>query len=342
MLFMIYNQIERTTHISQLYNSYNSHNSLLPSKSPSIYLVTCQGSIREGMEVINKIMSPCKQNKASEPCAHWSDEENMVMCRVLTEKKDRGNQSGAGWKCTVWTTVAEALAKEVTPKGPVKDASKCADHWANFHLTFNQFKKNFLEVVHVCDASGMGWDDALKICMATDEVWEPLIKTFSHASYWHRHSFPCYDEMHYLIKGVVATSAGAFHPSETPVSSPVVVPSSPVTLTSELPNQSEPSAVLSDLSTDSIVVPLLGSNDKVNSNDISYKTPVSKKHTHASSPDTPPRPVTSKERLHCLQNETSHSELIGALHQMVAAMSSRPDTPLCCKSAAPRTSLDAL
>ncbi|KAF5354104.1 hypothetical protein D9756_007273 [Leucocoprinus leucothites] len=252
-----------------------------------------------------------KKNKASEPCAHWSDKENM---------------SGAGWKCTVWTTVAEVLAKEVTPKGPVKDASKCADHWANF-------KKNFLEVVHVRDALGMGWDDALKICTATDEVWEPLIKTFSRASYWHRHSFPCYDEMHYLIKGVVATGAGAFHPSETPVSSPVVVPSSPVTLTSELPDQSKPLAVSSDLSTDSIVVPLLGSNDKVKSNDIPYKTPVSKKHTHASSPDTPPHPVTSKKRSHHLRNETSHSELIGALHQMAAAMSSGPDTPLCRKSA---------
>ena len=47
-----------------------------------------------------------------------------------------------------------------------------------------------------------------------------LVKAHSKAWRWRDTLFPLYDQCEFLIKGVVATGAGAFHPGQTPPSSP--------------------------------------------------------------------------------------------------------------------------
>ena len=47
-----------------------------------------------------------------------------------------------------------------------------------------------------------------------------LLKAYKKADQWHYTPFPLYDQIEYLVKGVIATGAGAFHASESPPSSP--------------------------------------------------------------------------------------------------------------------------
>lgn len=61
----------------------------------------------------------------------WSDAENAIMLKVLTEQKLLGNQSDSGWKGCVWKIVADELVKELGLNGPKKTARKCQDHWSN-------------------------------------------------------------------------------------------------------------------------------------------------------------------------------------------------------------------
>ena len=69
------------------------------------------------------------------------------------------------------------------------------------------------------NASGFGWEDASKRVVATDAVWDTYIKAHKKAAQWRHTPFPLYDETQYLVKGVVATGAGAFHAGETPTPS---------------------------------------------------------------------------------------------------------------------------
>jgi len=143
----------------------------------------------------------------------WSAADDAILVRVLREQKDAGNQSGSGWKKTVWNLVAETLEKEGIPNGPPKSATKCSDHYSNL-------KANFLVVKEIRGASGFGWDEGTMTCVATDEVWDVYIQAHRKAAHWRNTPFPLYDEMSYLVDGVVATGAGAFHAGETPQSSP--------------------------------------------------------------------------------------------------------------------------
>ncbi|KAJ3562714.1 hypothetical protein NP233_g9400 [Leucocoprinus birnbaumii] len=243
--------------------------------------------------------------KVPELRAIWTDTENAVMCHVLVEQKEKGNQSGAGWKWQVWTIVSDTLAQEVMPKGPAKDATKCADHWTNLKKSFNQVER-------VRNASGMGWDNALKICTATEEVWKALIA--------------------YLVHGVVATGAGAFHPGQTPVSSLVLMPSSPAAPADESLDDIVTSST-SDPVTDSSIAADLSGIGLPSSDDVPLKTPISRKQIRAESPDTPLRLTAPKKRNHRLRNDSSHAELVGALNQMAEALNSGPSTPIRRKSA---------
>jgi Myb/SANT-like DNA-binding domain len=73
---------------------------------------------------------PGTDNTMSTRCS-WSASDDAIMVRVLREQKDAGNQSGSGWKKTVWNLVAETLEKEGIPNGPSKTATKCSDHYSN-------------------------------------------------------------------------------------------------------------------------------------------------------------------------------------------------------------------
>jgi len=154
-----------------------------------------------------------KKDKTDSTRCSWSAADDAIVLRVLREQKDAGNQSGSGWKKTVWNLVAETLENEGIPNGPLKTATKCADHYCNL-------KANFLVVKEIRGASGFGWDEGTKTCVATDEVWDVYIQCHKKAAHWRNTPFPLYDEMSYLVDGVVATGAGAFHAGETPRSSP--------------------------------------------------------------------------------------------------------------------------
>lgn len=64
----------------------------------------------------------------------WSDAENAILVKVLTEQKLLGNQADSGWKAIVWKAVADALESSGTAIGPKKTPSKCQDHWINVCL----------------------------------------------------------------------------------------------------------------------------------------------------------------------------------------------------------------
>jgi len=132
--------------------------------------------------------------------------------RILREQKDAGNQSGAGWKAQVWTAVEAALKSKGIIKGAPKTASKSQDRYTNL-------KKQFVEVHALRNASGFGWDDGTKKVQASDSVWEAYLKSHPKAARWRVAPFPLYDEMHYLVNGIVATGADVFHPGQTPAPS---------------------------------------------------------------------------------------------------------------------------
>jgi hypothetical protein len=102
-----------------------------------------------------------------------------------------------------------------------------------------QLKAAFLAVQHLCGLSGFGWDDGLKMVTATEEVWDAYIlvsfifasnlsgiyitagQTHESAKKWQKTPFPLYDDMHYLVAGIVATGAGAFHAGAVPATSQI-------------------------------------------------------------------------------------------------------------------------
>lgn len=69
-------------------------------------------------------------NEASNRCI-WTDADNVVMLKVLSEQKLLGNQADSGWKGIVWKTLSEQLEKEGSGQGPKKTPAKCQDHWNN-------------------------------------------------------------------------------------------------------------------------------------------------------------------------------------------------------------------
>ncbi|KAJ7745907.1 hypothetical protein DFH07DRAFT_711778, partial [Mycena maculata] len=73
-------------------------------------------------------------------------------------------------------------------------------------------KNSYNLVSAIRHASGFGWDDGLKIPTAASDVWDAYITKHPKAARWRRTPFPLYDEILYLVDGVVATGAGAFHP----------------------------------------------------------------------------------------------------------------------------------
>ena len=70
---------------------------------------------------------------ASGGCCIWTDVNDCLMVECLKQKKDSGNQSGAGWKKQVWTAVQEILAEKGSRRGGEKTVVKCSNHWANVH-----------------------------------------------------------------------------------------------------------------------------------------------------------------------------------------------------------------
>ncbi|KAG6874744.1 hypothetical protein C0992_006740 [Termitomyces sp. T32_za158] len=172
------------------------------------------------------------------------------------------------------------------------------------------------------------------------------------AAHWRITPFPCYDKMHYLVFGTVATGAGAFHPGETPVTSPYLLPSSPSGF-SELNENSQAQEVTVLATAELSDLPQSGGHggiltDKVaqeltNSQQVGFilvtmsvkyllsphQTPAPKKRVWADSDSS--RPTTSTKKI-CqgrFNGEGSNSELATALCEVAVAMTGYPETPQC-------------
>ncbi|KIL55164.1 hypothetical protein M378DRAFT_42800, partial [Amanita muscaria Koide BX008] len=112
----------------------------------------------------------------------WTLDDDKILLDVLREQKVAGNQSESGWKPQVWTAVAQAL----------KDRGK----------------EKVDKLQHL---SGFGWDNEKKLVTATEAVWEAYLAAHPKAARWRKTSFPLYDKMYFLVDGIIATGAGAFH-----------------------------------------------------------------------------------------------------------------------------------
>ncbi|KAF9548876.1 hypothetical protein CPC08DRAFT_613949, partial [Agrocybe pediades] len=141
--------------------------------------------------------------KSGEPCCVWTAQDNAIMVEVLKEQKNLGNQSGAGWKSQVWTMIETALLKISQGKGSSKTA-------ANLMQSFSSRNSSFNLAVHALhNASGFGWDGGSNIVTASDSVQDTYLKAHSASEKWKSTSFPLYDDMYFLVNGIVATGDSA-------------------------------------------------------------------------------------------------------------------------------------
>ncbi|KAJ7758440.1 hypothetical protein B0H14DRAFT_2252934, partial [Mycena olivaceomarginata] len=149
--------------------------------------------------------------------AQWRDVDKIKLLDRLRWGKTNGFQADSGWKPQIWAYCAADLAR--TPGGE-KTATKCKDQY--------QIKKNFTEVHVIRNLSGFGWDEGLKLVMATQDVWDRLFELRAHpdSKHWQTTPFPLYDDMLFLVDGIIATGAGAFHTGTPPSQSAAVSQSS--------------------------------------------------------------------------------------------------------------------
>ncbi|KAJ6510774.1 hypothetical protein C8R45DRAFT_965150 [Mycena sanguinolenta] len=145
-------------------------------------------------------MGKPKGPKNGERCT-WTDRCDAVLVEGLRKAKELGYQSDSGWKPVTWTFV-EPLLKD-TPGAP-KTPLKIQDHYGSL-------KAAFLIVQTLRELSGFSWDDGRKMVSATDEVWDAYLKRHPTAKKWRKTPFLLYDDISFLVDGIVATGAGAFH-----------------------------------------------------------------------------------------------------------------------------------
>ncbi|KAJ7825510.1 hypothetical protein B0H14DRAFT_2368928, partial [Mycena olivaceomarginata] len=74
-----------------------------------------------------------------------------------------------------------------------------------------QIKKNFTEVHVNRNLSGFGWDKGLKLVTATQDVWNHLLAAHPDYTCWQTTPFLLYDNMLFLVDGIITTGAGTFH-----------------------------------------------------------------------------------------------------------------------------------
>ncbi|CAK5270799.1 unnamed protein product [Mycena citricolor] len=143
-----------------------------------------------------------KKKKTTGPRCTWSDEDDEKLVQKLRELKDLGFQSDSGWKPGTWISCATVLQGG---RGGEKTPDKVADHYTNIKGDFNRVRT-------IRNQSGFGWDANKQICTASEPVWSAYIARHPKASKWQSTPFPLYEDMLYLVDGIVATGEGAFHP----------------------------------------------------------------------------------------------------------------------------------
>ncbi|KAF9228057.1 hypothetical protein BS17DRAFT_662743, partial [Gyrodon lividus] len=129
--------------------------------------------------------------------AIWTDKDNKTLVAILCIQ-DAGNKAGNGWKPSVWTVAAAKLLVEGSKKGGEKTSTKCSDHWTNL-------KGQFVAVQNLCGFSGFRWDNSTKMVTAHDDVWKKLKETTAKYYCWCKSPFPLYNDILYLVDGIIAT-----------------------------------------------------------------------------------------------------------------------------------------
>ncbi|THU88670.1 hypothetical protein K435DRAFT_679348 [Dendrothele bispora CBS 962.96] len=133
--------------------------------------------------------------KSGESRCVWTDTDDEIMIEELKVQKSKGNQAQSGWKPVAWTAVNDRVNTEGRKKGLPKTAKKTK-------------------------VSGFGWDENKKMVVATDEWWEQHLKKHPSDAKWRTTAFPLYDDMFYLVHGIIATGNDTFHAGGTSEATP--------------------------------------------------------------------------------------------------------------------------
>ncbi|KAJ7902591.1 hypothetical protein B0H14DRAFT_2286916, partial [Mycena olivaceomarginata] len=148
--------------------------------------------------------------------AQWWDVDKTKLLDHLRWGKANAFQADSSWKPQIWAYCAADLARTT---GGEKTANKCKDQYQGI-------KKNFSEVHAIRGLSGFRWDEGLKLVTATQDVWDRLFEAHPDSKCWQTTSFPLYDNMLFLVDGIITTGAGAFHAGTSPSQSTTVLQSS--------------------------------------------------------------------------------------------------------------------
>ncbi|KAG6875044.1 hypothetical protein C0992_005402 [Termitomyces sp. T32_za158] len=198
-----------------------------------------------------------------------------------------------------------------------------------------QIKKNFLEVCAVHNASGFGWDDETKKPVATDAVWMAYLKAHKSHERWRDTPFLLYHEVEYLVHGVVATEAAAFHPGNSPATTEEISWSdsnygSPISPPAPLPSISAAGSFQSVSTDSSILQDELTQEIEALADDQALPIP-SKKRTHADSDTFSPSPQKlSSVKRSCRGYHNAFnamSEVADAILGLSKTMEVGPSTP---------------
>ncbi|KAG2360527.1 hypothetical protein BDR07DRAFT_1260282, partial [Suillus spraguei] len=141
----------------------------------------------------------------------WKSSVDAVLIATLLKEWEEGHQSDSGFKPKPLSskTVEALKGSEKTSGGVAKTSGSCHDHWG-------KLKKDFAVIKKLQEQSGFDWDNTLKIVSAPPDVWEKyLVVSGSHqicmtwrhpkAKIWRKKSFPLYDSIQILVKGIIAT-----------------------------------------------------------------------------------------------------------------------------------------
>ncbi|KAJ6559341.1 hypothetical protein B0H10DRAFT_1633055, partial [Mycena sp. CBHHK59/15] len=136
----------------------------------------------------------------------WRGSDNSTFITKLHWCKDNGFQLENGWKPQTWAHCMDIL-KDIL--GPPKTGEKCLDHWGNL-------KSSLIEVDTLSHVSGFGLDDGLKMVTATGEVWDTPLQKHPKAKCSQKTPFPLYDDILYIVKGIVLPAQGPSMLAEHP------------------------------------------------------------------------------------------------------------------------------
>lgn len=131
--------------------------------------------------------------------ATWTDADDRKLVQVLKGQQRVSPSTLNGFKQAAWTAAAAALAgSELTNGSKPKDAAACRSR-------YNSLKKKYLQLEHLSELSGAGWNKALRRIELPECVWNALAtnpsKNGKELLQWKNRSFPLFEELADLIDG---------------------------------------------------------------------------------------------------------------------------------------------